>query len=191
MTEFHDFLINSEIEELLGWSRKATQLDTVVLEASEWGELKRKIDKERKNTDILVFKGENDELTLKATEDSRIDIILYEAEETINHVIAEKACENAVNVGFNFQNLYNSDTKYKILSVWKDSLQILEKFDTKYLITTNAEDKEHIRPPRDLAALVEELGGNGGLALKEGPKRILENVEERKSGKLGSGVEKV
>lgn len=191
MTKFHDFLIDSDIEKLLGWNRQSAGLDTAVLEASDWGELKRKIGEERESKDLIAFNSENDELAVKASEDPRIDILIYRSEETINHVIAKKASENCIQIGFSLKQLQNSQNKYSILKTWSDSIQILEKFDTQYLITTEAEKSSDIRPPRDLSALITELEGDGKKAVSKNPLKLLKKVESRETDSfVRPGVEK-
>ena len=191
MTKFHDFLIDSDIEKLLGWNRQSAGLDTAVLEASDWGELKRKIGEERESKDLIAFNSENDELAVKASEDPRIDILIYRSEETINHVVAKKASENSIQIGFSLKQLQNSQNKYVILKTWSDSIQILEKFDTQYLITTEAEKSSDIRPPRDLSALITELEGDGKKAVSKNPLKLLKKVESReKDSFVRPGVEK-
>jgi RNase P/RNase MRP subunit p30 len=191
MTKFHDFLIDSEAEKLLGWNRQSAGLDTAVLEASESGELKRKIGEERESKDLIAFNSENDELAVKASEDPRIDIMIYRSEEKINHVIAKKASENSIQIGFSLKQLHDSQNKYSILKTWSDSIQILEKFDTQYLITTEAEKSSEIRPPRDLSALITELDGDGEKAISKNPLKLLKKVESReKDSFVRPGVEK-
>lgn len=196
MAEFHDFFINSEVDELYGWSCRATQLNTVILEASYWGELKRKIGEHRKEADILAFKGGDEELNRKAVEEPRLDILLYPEKNRensgLNHILAEKAAENYVAIGFDFSYLHNSKRKDLVMKDWRKNLKLLEKYDAPYILTTNASEPEEIRAPRDLAAVINELGGEGLKAVKETPSDMLETVEKRESDEfIGAGVEEV
>jgi len=196
MAEFHDFLINSELEELSGWSPEATQLDTVILGASGWGELKRKIGNHRKEADLLIFKGGNEKLNRKAVEEPRLDMLLHPERNRensgLNHILAEKAAENNVAIVLDFKFLYNSSRRDLVLKDWRKNLKLLEKYDAPYIITTNASKTSEIRAPRDLAALIDELGGSGLKAVKDTPAKILKLVEKRSSGEfIRPGVEEV
>jgi len=196
MSKFHDFLISSNLEELNGWSHRATELDTVILEASDWGELKRKIGENRKEADLLVFEGGDEELNRKAVEESRIDILLHPEKNRensgLNHILAEKAAENSVAIGFDFKYLYNSNRRDLVLKDWRKNLKLLEKYDAPYIMTTKASKESELRAPRDLSALIDELGGKGLKAVKETPGGILALVEKRNSeGFVRPGVEEV
>ena len=196
MTEFHDFLINSDLEELNGWSHEATQQDTVILEASEWGELKRKIGEHRKEADILAFKGGDEKLNRKAVEETRLDILLHPDKNRdnsgLNHILAEKAAENNVIVAFDFSQLYRSKRRDLVMKDWRKNIKLLEKYDAPYLITTNASKSDQLRAPRDLAALIDELNGEGLKAVKEVPSQLLDEVEKRNSESyIRPGVEEV
>lgn len=190
MSGFHDFLINSSIEDLSGWSREAPEMDIVVLEASDWGELKRKIDQSRKDADILVFRGDK-EVNPRACEDPRLDIVIATGEdERISQATAKAASENEVAIAFDFSKLNNG--RVKKMKAWKRDLRILEKHYTDYIVTTNAESQEDIRAPRDIAALIDELGGDGEKAVRETPQKILDAFKKRDSDSyLSKGVEKV
>lgn len=191
MTGFHDFLIDSSIEDLAGWSREAAELDTVILEASEWGELKRKIDQNREEADILIFRGHK-EVNPKACEDPRLDIVLGAGKksERIAQATAKAAFENEIAIAFDFSTLKGK--RVEKLKAWRKAIRVLEKYGTEYVVTTNADIQEDIRAPRDIAALINELGGNGEKAVKESPKQILSSFKERNSeGYIGEGVEKV
>lgn len=194
MTEYHDFFINSEIEETAEWSREAADLESVIIEASDWEELKEEIKSERTEADILAFKGGDEELNRKAVEQSEIDVILHPEKNRknsgINQVIAKKASKNNVAIGYDFAHLYNSNKREKIMSQWRQSLKILEKYNAPYLITTSASSRKDIRAPRDLSAVIEVLGGYGLKAVKKTPTNLLKTVKDREKS-LRPGIEEI
>jgi|GEM_PF-1530135 RNase P/RNase MRP subunit p30 len=191
MTRFHDFLIDSETSGLLGWNRKSVDLEVKVLEASNWGELKQKIGRERNSNHLIVYRPENNELAVKAAEDPRIDIIIHTLSQPVNHVMAERASKNSVQVAFSLKQLHRSEVKYKVLKAWRDSIKILEKSGAGYLITNEAIETGDIRPPGDLKALISELGGDGEKAVSENPSKIFEKALKRESTSfVRPGVEK-
>lgn len=191
MSGFHDFLIDPRIEDLAGWSQEAAELDTIVLEASEWGELKRKIDQNREEADVLVFDGDSD-VNPKACEDPRLDIILASSkkDERIAQATAKAALENEIAIALDFSTLKSK--RVEELKAWRKNLRVLEKYDTDYIVTTNADAQLDIRAPRDIAALIGELGGDGEKAVKDVPQKILKDIKERNSqGYIGKGVEEL
>lgn len=189
MNGFHDFLINSDIEDLAGWSREASDLNAVILEASDWGELKRRIGEVREDADILVFRGDRD-FNSKACQDSRLDILLVGGSSRIAQSTAEAATSNGVVVAFDFSSL--SSDKVEKMKIWKTDIKILEKHGADYIVTTNAETEKDIRAPRDIAALIDELGGEGLKAVKENPSHLMKEVIERNSeGFISKGVEEL
>jgi len=188
MTEFYDLCLretSKEIEKLadeIGWSGTNSEFNTVFIEASDWGELKRKIKKNRDKAEILVFKGGDVELNRKAAEDTRIDILLHpekgRKDSGIDHVIAEAGAKNRVALGFDLQQLMeNSKKQTHVLTAWRKNLKLCEKYNTPYIITSGAKGKFELRAPRELAAIVKSLGFKGNRAVSEYPKKIIERSE--------------
>ncbi|PSH02465.1 MAG: hypothetical protein BRC26_00400, partial [Nanohaloarchaea archaeon QH_8_44_6] len=191
MPAFYELCLRNtseEIQELaqeIGWERTNCQLNTVFLEASDWGELKKKIDKNRQDADVLVFKGGDKELNRKAAGDTRIDILLHpekgRKDSGIDHVLAEEAAENNVAIGFDFKQLEKSQkSRTHILKHWRRNLKLCEKYSTPYIITSGATKKYGIRPPRELAAIIESLGYDGQKAVSDHPKNRGKSRKNRK-----------
>ncbi len=189
MPQFYDLCMREtstemkEFAEELGWTSTNCEFSTVFLEADEWGELKKKIGREREKADVLVFKGGNAELNRKAAEDSRLDIILHPEKDRkdsgIDHVIAEKAAENRVAIGFDFQQLRKSGkTRSHILKHWSKNLMLCEKYDVPYIITSGARERFDLRAPRDLASIIDSLGYDGKKAVADYPQKILKRSEK-------------
>lgn len=189
MNGFHDFLIDSDIEDLAGWSREAAELDTVLLEASEWGEIKRKIAEEREDADILVLRGDK-EFNSRACEDSRLDMVLVQGNSRIAQSTAEAASKHGIVVAFDFSSL--RENRLEEMKKWKTDISILNKHGADYTVTTGADAEEDVRDPRDISALIDELGGDGAKAVKRVPSRLMKKVKSRKSGGfVNKGVDEV
>ena len=189
MSAYHDFLINPDIEDLAGWSQEAADLDTIILDASDWGELKRKIGESRQEADVLVFKGGTN-FDVRACEDPRLDIILVTGDSRITQSTAEAASKNNVKIAFDLSQL-RSDRVEK-MKLWKTDIKIITKHGAEYMVTTNANTGKDIRAPRDIAALINELGGKGIQAVKRTPSNLMREIEERESeGFVNKGVEEV
>lgn len=187
----------AELAEELGWTSTNCEFNTVFLKADNWGELKKKIRGKREEADVLVFMGGDEELNRKAASDTRVDVLLHpekgRKDSGVNHVIAREASENKVAIGFDFKQL-KTDKKARshILKHWKRNLNLCEKFDTPYLISSGANDKYGLRSPRDLVSVIESLGYNGRKAASHYPEKILERSEKAsREDFVRPGVEKV
>lgn len=189
MTEFYDLCLRETSEEVqhlaeeLGWTATNCKFNTVFLEASDWGELKKKIKQNRDGADVLVFKGGNVELNRKAAEDTRVDVLLHpekgRKDSGIDHVIAEEAAKNKVAIGFDLQKLMKSEKQQThVLTAWRKNLRLCEKYNTPYIITSGAQQKLDLRAPRDLAAVIKSLDFKGNKAVSKYPRKILERAEK-------------
>lgn len=204
MTDFHEICLRETSETIeekaseLGWSSTNCEYETVFLKADEWGELKRKIDKNREGADVIVFQGGNEELNRKACETSRVDVLLHPEKDRkdsgINHVMAEKAAENRVAIGFDMRQLRENTEKYRsfVLKHWRRNLKLCEKYDTPFILTTGASQEMKLRAPRDTKSIIDSLGFEGRKAVSKYPKVILERAEKVKSdGSVRPGIEEV
>ena len=180
----------------IGWDSTNRDFQTVFLEASNWGELKKKISKNREKADILVFLGEDEELNRKAVSDSRLDIILSpdrkDREAGVGKVLAQKAAENDVAVGLDFSRILQASKKEKvsIISSWRRVFEQCDRFDTEYIITTGATEKFQLRAPRDLKAFTDSLDGEGSKAVNQTEKILEKNMQKKDEDFVRPGVEK-
>jgi len=200
MTEFHDFFINPELKEQaenFGWNNESTEAPVKILEAKNWGELKQKINENREQYDILAFQGGNHQLTRKAFSTPKIDVVLHPERERkdsgMNHVDAEKAARNNVAVGFSLKQIPEDPKKQsQVLNKWRRNLKLCEKYNTPYIITTEADKKQELRKPRDIAAILKSLS-NGEIenkCISKYPGKILEdNLEARQKSSSYAGHE--
>jgi ribonuclease P/MRP protein subunit RPP1 len=186
MPRFYDLCIQNKSEEVtskmeeLGW--ETPEIETVFLEADDWGELKRKIGENREKADVLVFRGGDEKLNRKAVEDSRMDVLLHpekgRKDSGFNHVLAKEASKNQVALGLDFKMLDTSNkTRSHIFRHWQRNLMLCEKYDAPYIITSSAKEKYDLRAPRDLASVIDSLGYKGKKAVSEYPKNIVERGE--------------
>ena len=173
----------------LGW-RDPESYETKFLDAEDWGELKRKIQKNRENFDVLVFNGGSEKLNRKAASDARIDVLLHpekgRKDSGVDEVISKKAAENKVAIGFDLHQLFQTPKiQTHILSHWRKNLRLCEKFDTRYIITTGATEKPDFRAPRDLASVLDSIEFDGRKALNTQEKILEENLKIQEKGVKG------
>ena len=176
--------INQKAQEL-GW-KDPESYSTYFIKAENWGELKKKIQRNRENHHVLVFLGGDEKLNRKATSDPRIDILLHpeknRKDSGLDRTAVKQAAENNVAIGFDLsQLLVSPKKKVQILSKWRKNLRLCEKHDTKYLITTTAKEKYDLRAPRDLKSIIDSLDYSGKKAIETHEKILSENLEKPES----------
>lgn len=181
---------SNEIDEKaqeIGWEDPTTY-SSKIIEADDWGELKRKIGKFRDEYTVLIFSGGNEKLNRKAVSDPRIDILLHPGKNRndsgFDEPMAKKAAENNVAIGLDFKQIpENQKQRVHKFSNWRKNLSLCEKHNTPYLITTNPEEVYDLRAPRDLKALIDSLDFNGAKALKKSQEIVQKNKEKLGGGK--------
>lgn len=189
MSQFYDLCLRETSEEMekfaeeLGWTATNCDFETVFLKAKDWGELKNKINNNREQADVLVFEGGNAELNRKAAGSPKIDVLLHPEKDRkdsgIDHVIAEKAADNKVALGFDLQQLMESEKEQThVLTAWRKNLRLCKKYETPYIITSGAKKKLELRAPRELAAILKSIGFKGNRAVSTTPKEILKRAEK-------------
>ena len=137
MRKTPDICIQENSEEMvekateLGW-KNPEAYETLILEAENWGELKNKLRDNREEYDILVFKGGNEKLNRDAVSDQRLDVLLHpernRKDSGMDSVVARKAAENNVAIGFDLKQLLAKPKKQvHVLSHWRKNLMLCEK----------------------------------------------------------------
>lgn len=186
MPQFHDLGTKNSSEEFkqkaeqLGWNSIASEHDVETLESTDWGELKKDI--QRSDAEVLIYRGGDDELHKKVAEHGEVEVILSpergRKDSGIDHVIAKAAAENNVAIGFNLRQLFTSKKqRTHVLKHWRRNLKLCEKYGAMKLMTTGAEEVNHLRAPRDAASIIDSLGFKGKEAVSKHPKKILDEVE--------------
>lgn len=176
--------VNHKAQEL-GW-KDPESYSTCFINAENWGELKKKIQRNREKHHVLVFLGGDEQLNRKATSDPRIDILLHpeknRKDSGLDRTAVKQASENNVVIGFDFsQLLVSPKKKVQILSKWRKNLRLCEKHDTKYLITTSAKEKYDLRAPRDLKSIIDSIGYSGREAIEIHEKILSKNLDKPES----------
>lgn len=185
MPKFHDLGTRNSSEEFtakaeeLGWDTTAANYDIERLDGTDWGELKKDI--QRSNSDILIYEGGDGELHRKVAEHGKVDVIMSPDEgrkdSGIDHVIAKECAENDIAIGFEMRRLFTSEKQRShILKHWRRNLKLCEKYDAMKLLTTGAEELNQLRAPQDTASLIESLGFKGKEAISDHPQNIIEEV---------------
>jgi ribonuclease P/MRP protein subunit RPP1 len=159
-------------------------------------DLKRKLQKFRKKSDLLLVHGGDLKINRAACENSRVDILSHpyrgRRDSGINHVFARKAAENRVAVEFNLKYLFKTrfNHRYRVLSQFRDILKLQRKFEFPLIITSGANSIYDLRSPLDIMALTRCFGMDkeeAHQALSETPRQIIETNKVR-SRVIAEGV---
>jgi ribonuclease P/MRP protein subunit RPP1 len=168
----------------------------VKIRAKNPEDLKRKIQKFRKKTDVLLVHGGDLKINRAAVEDPRVDVLAHpyqgRRDSGFNHVLARKAAENNVaveiNLGYFLRN--RNHRRQKILAQFRELVKLKSKFDFSLVITSGARSLYDLRSPRDLMALSNCFGMDRETslsALSTVPEAITENNQLRHQ-LISSGV---
>lgn len=159
-------------------------------------DLKRKTQKFRGKTDVLIVRGGDIKINRAACEDPRIDILSkpYKGRRDggINHVLAKKAAENDVAIELNLKYLLKTGLRhrYKVFNQFRSIIKLQRKFNFPVIITSDATSIYDFRTPQDIIALsqcFQMTEGEAEHALSETPQSIIKKNEMRDSVVL-SGV---
>jgi len=145
-------------------------------------DLKRKIQKHRMKTDVLMVNGGDLKINRAACENPQVDILSNpywrRRDCVINDISARKAAENDVAVELNTKYLLNikPQLRYKILGYYREILKLQRKFDFPLIITSGADSIFDLHTPPDLIALTYCFGmteEEAFIALSETPRDII------------------
>jgi ribonuclease P/MRP protein subunit RPP1 len=139
-------------------------LKGVEIKAKNPEDLKKKINKFRKDMDVILVQGGNLKINRAATEDPRVDILCYphrsRIDSGINHVLAAKAAENRVAIEINLKYLLINrlNQRHRILSQFQQIVKLHRKFKFPVIITSEANSIYDLRGPSDVIALAACFG---------------------------------
>jgi len=111
-----------------------------------------------KRTVVCVHGGE---LNRFAVEQPQVDVLTHPMDDgDVNHVLAKTAAENGVHVEFNFGRVLGSDGGQRVQAIQglRKLRELVEQYDTPYVVSADAESHLAMRAPRELLALGETIG---------------------------------
>jgi len=163
-------------------------LKGVEIKAKNPEDLKKKVNKFRKEIDVILVQGGNLKINRAATEDPRVDILCYpyrnRIDSGINHVLAAKAAENRVAIEINLKYLLINrlNQRHRILNQFQQIVKLHRKFKFPTIITSNANSIYDLHSPRDVIALAACFGmtsEEASEAISVIPQEIIERSKMR------------
>ena len=121
------------------------------------------IGKYRKNVDVLVVHGGDENINRAAVENRNVDILAHPQtpkDSGLNHVLAKSASENNVAIEFNLDVIFKGRGGRRVhaLSHFRKNVEIARKFDVPMILTSNAPSYFDLRAPREMMALAGLFG---------------------------------
>ncbi|HJH30260.1 MAG TPA: ribonuclease P protein component 3 [Methanosarcinaceae archaeon] len=155
------------------------------------------IGKYRRNVDVLVIHGGNENINRAAVENRNVDILAHPCtpkDSGLNHILAKSASENNVAIEFNLDSVFKGRGGRRVhtLSYFRKNVEIARKFDVPMILTSNAASYFDLRAPWEMIALAGLFGMEKDEAIsaistvpagiiarnRPGPGFIREGVEE-------------
>lgn len=127
-------------------------------------DMKQKVKKSRKNSDVLMVRGGDQKINRAACEDPQVDVLskpyFNRRDCGINHVMARKAAENDVAIELSIKHLTRTSSylQYKVLTHFREILKLKRKYEFPLIMTSEAESIYDLHAPRDLVALAQCFG---------------------------------
>lgn len=121
-------------------------------------DLRKKVQKFRERSDVVIVNGGDIKINRAACEDPRVDILAHpyknRRDSGINHVLAKKASENNVAIELSINPMIKTrlSLRAKILSQFRQILKLQRKFKFPLIITSNAYSSYDLRTPEDIIA---------------------------------------
>lgn len=114
---------------------------------------------------VVVVRGGTNELNRFAVEQARVDVLArpFDGDGDVNHVLAKAARDNGVAIEVNFGPVLRrtGGTRVRHLRKLRKLSRLLDHYDAPHVVSVGAESHLHLRSPRELAAVGEEVGLDG------------------------------
>lgn len=111
---------------------------------------------------VLALHGGTKKLNRFAVESDHVDVLAHPMADRgdFNHVLAKAAVEHDVRVEFNFSKVLRSDGGQRVqtLGDLRKLREIVEHYDTPYVVSADPENHLQLRAPRELIAVGKAIG---------------------------------
>ena len=116
----------------------------------------------RRECTLLLVRGGTNAVNRYAVEADRVDVLTrpMAGDGDFNHVLARAATTHGVRVEFDFGPVLRETggQRVQLLRGLRKLRELIEQYDTPYVISANAASHLQLRAPRELIALGEQIG---------------------------------
>ena len=164
--------------------------------AGNANELRRQVDRFRKNVEVLAVHGGEEGINRAACEDERVDILMHPPDgktSGINHVLAKLAADKHVAIGFELAPIIGSrgGSRVRTLSNYRTNLALVKKYGVPYVVVSGAMSFYDLRDVRTAIALCRLFGMSEKDAVKGLSFYPAEILRRQSPGYIMEGVELV
>jgi ribonuclease P/MRP protein subunit RPP1 len=162
-------------------------------------DLRKKINKFRKKSDLLMVCGGDLKINRASCENSKVDILsrpyFRRRDCGINHVFAKEAARNDVAIELNISDILRSQNalRSKLLGHFREIIKLHKKYHFPVLLSSGASTRYDLRKPLDLVALAKCFGmshEDAILSISQVPWSIFEFNQQR-DDMVVTGVKKI
>ncbi|MFC6835650.1 RNase P subunit p30 family protein [Halomarina ordinaria] len=159
-------------------------VDAVEVRAEDRSRASSFVERHRERRTLVCVHG--GALNRLAVEDERVDVLAHPMRDgDVNHVLARAAADNGVRLEFDFSRVLRADGGERVRAIagLRKLRELVEKYDTPYVVSADARSHLHLRAPRELVA-VGELCGFAPEQVREGGRewgRLAARNRERRS----------
>lgn len=168
---------NPELEEKmksLGWKTDVIHIERDFITSDNWGQVKKQVNKDGC---MKILVSPSPELMRKAVKLEELDAVLSpqrgRKDAGMNHVIAKAAAQNETSIILSFKQVTGSRKKrMHNLSHWRTIIRLSDKYGFRIVLTTEAEQENDLRNPKDLEALLRTLEAGKELITDNSEKTV-------------------
>lgn len=151
----------------------------------------------REECTLLVVRGGTDAINRYAVETDRVDVLSrpMAGSGDFNHVLARAAATHGVRVEFDFGPVLRSSGGQRVQALrgLRKLRELVEGYDTPYVVSATASTHLWLRAPRELVALGEQIGFSAAqieAGLAEWGRLAARNRERRDESFIAPGVKR-
>jgi ribonuclease P/MRP protein subunit RPP1 len=111
---------------------------------------------------LLLVRGGTPDLNRFAAESPRVDVLAgpMRGDGDVNHVVVKAADRNSVHLEFDFSRVLRASggERVQALRGLRKLRELVEHYDAPYVVTADPTSHLHVRAPRELLAVGDEIG---------------------------------
>ncbi|MFB6114141.1 MAG: RNase P subunit p30 family protein [Halodesulfurarchaeum sp.] len=157
----HQMMVDFSREEIEG-EYDLDVVDAVEIRDADRTEASGYIGSHRSDTTILLLRGGDPDINRFAAEQERVDVLAepMRGDGDVNHVIMEAAAANDVHIEVSLGPVLRKSggPRVKALRSLRKLRELIEAFDAPYVVSAGPRTHLHVRAPRELVALGEQIG---------------------------------
>lgn len=147
------------------WVAAAYGIDVVVgveLRSDDRAQLSGLVSRYREARTVVCIHGGDDAVNRFACEQPAVDVLAHPIRDggDFNHVLAKAAARNGVRVEFDLSPVLRAagGTRVRALAALRKLREIVDHYDTPYVVSANPASHLELRAPRELVAVAAQAG---------------------------------